>query len=134
MSENVNTTGDLNNLKAILIVIVGAIIILASLLWGFSSRQFISSAAVAKGVVTKLDAGGSHPEIQFLTNAGEKIEYPQGGLIGGYQVGDRVSVLYDEKNPQTAVVNSFGALWGFPLLAFILGIWFIIAGLLFRRA
>ncbi len=116
-----------------LFIFIGTIVILGTLFWGVSNRQFIKNAATAKGVVTKLNSGGSHPEIKFTTTDGRTVEYPQGGLISGYQVGDEVSVLYDEKNPQTAVINSFGALWGFPLFLFILGICFFGAGLYLRR-
>lgn len=36
--------------------------------------------------MVKLNAGGSHPQIAFVTEAGEQISYPQGGLVLGTKV------------------------------------------------
>jgi hypothetical protein len=55
--------------------------------------QEYKDAAVADGIVTKLNAGGAHPEIEFTTPDGQTVSYPQGGMIGGYKPGDHVRVL-----------------------------------------
>ena len=71
----------------------------------------MARAASAPGLVVKLDAGGVHPEIRFTTAAGQVVECPQGGMIWGYQVGDRVELLYEPANPfSSAVINRPGAL------------------------
>jgi hypothetical protein len=36
---------------------------------------------VTEGVVSRLDAGGSHPQVGFTTAAGQRISYAQGGEI-----------------------------------------------------
>jgi len=110
----------------IFFICVGIVIILASLAWGVTVFQFITHASSAKGRVIKLNAGSSHPQIEFHTQDGKEIRYPQNGLIFGYQVGDEVNILYDAQNPPDASLNTFGALWGFPLLAFAMGIFFIL--------
>jgi hypothetical protein len=62
--------------------------------------QEYEDAAVADGIVTKLNAGGSHPEIEFTTPDGQTVSYPQGGMIGGYEPGQHVRVLYLRDDPK----------------------------------
>lgn len=69
--------------------------------------------------------GGSQPQIKFTTADGEEIERAQNGLIGGYRVGDKVTVLYDARHLRQASVDTFSALRGSNLLALILGICFV---------
>lgn len=60
-----------------------------------------------------MNAGGSHPQIDFTSVSGERISYPQGGFIFGYQVGEPVRVLYEAGRPAaSAIVDDAGALWG----------------------
>ena len=132
MSESINESNDFKNVKVIIFIVAGTIVISAVAIWGIINRQFIKNAATAKGVVVKLNAGGSHPEIKFTTNDGKIIEYPQGGLISGYNTGDEVTVLYDSQNPHNAVINDFGALWGFSLLAFVLGVSVVCVGMFLK--
>lgn len=115
----------LKQIRRMLFGIVGILILGGAVIWGISNWLFINRAETAQGSVTKLNAGGSHPEITFTTNDGKTIEYPQGGLIFGYHVGDEVIVYYDRENPQNCVINSSGALWGFPALVFVLGLVFV---------
>jgi hypothetical protein len=92
---------------------------------------FIRNAAAAEGTVVELSAGGSHPQIEFITAAGEQVSYPQGGFIFGYKLGDRVPVRYLPSDPRgTASIGTVGALWFAPLLLTILGGLFAIAALL----
>lgn len=116
-------------MKRMLFIGIGVIVILATLAWGLLTYQFINQAATTEGEIIKLNAGGSHPEIKFTTQEGKEIDYPQGGLIFGYKAGDKVEVLYDPKNPKRASINTFGALWGFPGLIFVLGLVFVVVAL-----
>jgi hypothetical protein len=82
--------------------------------------------------VTHLRTGGSHPEIEFTTALGEKISYPQGGLIFGYWIGKKVQVLYHQENPRgSACIKAFGALWFVPLMLLGLGLGLLIGGVMF---
>ena len=109
-------------------IFIGVFVFLIVAIWGSLTYQFISRSATAQGKVIRLNSGGSHPEIKFTTGDGKEVEYPQSGLIFGYKTGDTVEVLYDSQNPKKASINSFGALWGFPALIFVLGLLFIIVG------
>ncbi|HUB08214.1 MAG TPA: DUF3592 domain-containing protein [Myxococcales bacterium] len=99
---------------------------LVALVTGLSQAAFVSRAATAHGVVTRLDAGGSHPEIAFEVG-GRRFEYPQGGLIFGYRPGDAVAVLYDPANPAHACLESAGALWFVPGLMTAIGLFWATA-------
>lgn len=94
-----------------------------------SRRSFLQKALSAPGVVSSLNAGGSHPEIEFTTASGEKISYAQGGLIFGYRPGQNVRVLYHPEDPRlSACVDAFGALWFAPLILLGLGLAVLVVG------
>lgn len=115
--------------KKMIFIVIGVIVLLFALVQIWQNYKFINRASSATGTVSSLNAGGSHPEIDFQTDNGQKISYPQGGLIFGYKVGDQITVLYDVNDPNNASINSFGALWGFVLLEALLGIIFVAVGL-----
>jgi len=106
----------------------------------FTERQdFLSRAQRADGVVSALNAGGSHPQVSFDTATGERFSYAQGGFIHGYEVGQPVQVLYlPERAQASAVVEDRGALWGLPVALALMGLTFALGGVLYlfrpRRA
>jgi hypothetical protein len=55
-----------------------------------------------------LNAGGSHPEIAFITVSGEQIAYPQGGFIFGYQKNQPVRVRYLPEQPAGSAIIEGG--------------------------
>ena len=93
-------------------------------------REFLARAQIANGIVSHLNAGGSHPEIAFTTGSGEKISYPQGGFIFGYQQDQPVRVYYLPEQPaNSAIVDDSAALWGTPGVLGCIGLVFTIVGL-----
>jgi Protein of unknown function (DUF3592) len=127
MSSSTKNDIHLKRFKAVVFRFIGIFLFVASIVWGVSIWRFSTGAASADGVVIKLNAGGSHPQIQFTTADNKVIEYPQGGLISGYKIGDKVRVLYDKNNPSRAEIDSFGALWGFTVIFIFMSILFILA-------
>lgn len=125
--------GGLRRTKYWLFTIVGLSVIAGSAAWAVQVWSFTAAASSAPGVVTRLNAGGSHPQVRFVTAAGEVVEYAQGGLIFGYRVGDEVRVHYDPRRPSEAVIDSFGARWGFVLLGVVMGAAFVGVAQLARR-
>ncbi len=114
----------------ILIVAGGALLAAATVL-ALSVGSFKRTAERAEGVVSRLNAGGSHPQIEFTTADGQKVSYPQGGLIWGYRAGQPVRLFYNRANPPaTARVDSVGALWGAPIILAIVALILIVAGFL----
>ncbi|MFM0740604.1 DUF3592 domain-containing protein [Paraburkholderia xenovorans] len=81
------------------------------------TKNFLNTAVEASGRVVALNAGGSHPQIEFIARSGERVSYPQGGWVGGYRVGDQVQVLYWESSPRTsATINRTGAIWAWAIV------------------
>ncbi len=119
--------------KSMIFVIIGILIICGVALWSYFNWQFIRHAEIAKGTVTRLAHGGSHPEIQFTTKEGKVIEYTQGGVIFGYKKGEKVQVYYLPKSPNICDINTFGSLWGFPIALFTLGVIFLSTPILIKK-
>ena len=119
----------MDRLKGTVFLALGMGLIVAAIATGLSTRHFVAHASRGEGVVTRLNAGGSHPEIEFTAASGETISFPQGGGIFGYRPGQKVQVLYAPEAPsQTACVDAFGALWFTPLILSFLGTGFTIGG------
>ena len=124
----------LRTFKAVVFALVGVGLMVAAGFEAASTRSFLARARPAAGEVTLLRAGGSHPQVRFVTEEGRTVEYAQNGMIGGYRVGDRVTVLYDPRDPaMDPVVNTLGALWGFNVMTFLMGGVFVLAGYWGRR-
>ena len=91
-------------------------LLVAAAVSAFQVTRFMTGAVQAGGTVTRLNAGGSHPQIEFHTRSGSTISYPQAGMIAGFHAGQAVRVLYDAADPSgTARVRGFGSLWGTSL-------------------
>ena len=120
-------------LLALVFGVVGAALLALSLVGLVSEWRFGQRASSAPGEVVRLNAGGSHPEIRFVTEDGQTVEYPQNGLVGGYRTGDRVTVLYDPADPHRAVVDRFGARYGFAGLGGILAAAFLMVAIVQGR-
>lgn len=116
--------------KSALFLALGLLLLTAALYFGYDTHTFIAEARRAEGQVVALNAGGSHPQIAFTDTHGQRHDYPQGGLIFGYEVGDAVLVLYRSEAPTaSARLDAFGALWAESLLLGLLGLAFTAAGL-----
>ena len=101
----------------VLTMSAGAILLVAAAVSAFQVSRFMAGALRGSGTVTRLNAGGSHPQIAFHAQTGSIISYPQGGMIAGFRVGQAVQVLYDAVDPSgTARVLSFGSSWGTSLM------------------
>jgi len=118
-------------MRGLFFTVIGAALLIAAVIATIGVQRFRDAAARADGVVERLNAGGSHPQIRFTTTAGDVVSYAQGGLIFGYRAGDRVRVMYRPDRPQaTARLDQFGAMWAMPLLLGLLGAGFSIGGML----
>ncbi|MBK4999039.1 DUF3592 domain-containing protein [Pseudomonas sp. S31] len=91
--------------------------------------DFVTQAQRTQGNVSALNAGGSHPQIDFTDATGKAFSYPESGLIFGYAVGDQVGVLYRSEAPAaTAIIDDRGALWGASLLVGLFALVFTFGG------
>ncbi|MBD0687801.1 MULTISPECIES: DUF3592 domain-containing protein [unclassified Pseudomonas] len=118
-------------LRGVLFALIGIGLLSIAVHLTLDRREFLAHAQTADGVVSRLNAGGSHPEIAFTTDSGEKISYPQGGFIFGYRQDQSVRVHYLPERPAgSAIVDDPAALWGTSGLLGCLGLVFAIFGLL----
>ncbi|MEB2500783.1 MULTISPECIES: DUF3592 domain-containing protein [Burkholderia] len=117
--------------KATAGIAIGVAFLIIAAIIGWSTRGFLQTAIAVPGEVVSLNAGGSHPQIEFVTKTGERISYPQGGMIYGTKVGDKVTVLYQPEAPaRTATIDKLGAVWNWTLMAAIFGVGFILFALM----
>jgi hypothetical protein len=118
-------------LKVVAAGVIGIVLLIAAAFSAQSTREFLRMSILVPGQVVRLNAGGSHPQVDFVTKAGEHVSTPQGGMIFGMKVGQAVEVRYLADNPvPTATLNRFGTIWGLTVFLAAMGIGFIVAGLL----
>ncbi|WP_431820157.1 DUF3592 domain-containing protein [Burkholderia sp. F1] len=116
--------------KVIAGFVFGIVFLVVAGFTGLSTREFLRTAIAVPGEVVALNAGGSHPQIEFVTKAGERISYPQGGIISGMKVGDKVTVLYRPDAPSIKpTIDRFGAVWDVTLTMLFIGVVGIVAAL-----
>ena len=114
-------------IRSLIFGLVGVVLLAIAGYMILARNEFLSQAQQAPGVVKVLNAGGSHPEIEFTTADNHVISYPQGGMIFGYEMGQPVQVLFRTENPQaTAVIQDRGALWGTQVLLGFMGLVFLL--------
>ncbi|MCO1369849.1 DUF3592 domain-containing protein [Burkholderia multivorans] len=118
--------------KAMGAIVIGVGFLIAAAFSVQSTREFLRNSIIVPGRVVKLNAGGYHPEIEFVTKSGEHVSYPQGGiLIAAMKVGQDVEVRYSPEQPiPTATVNTFRAIWDMPIFLATMGLGAILVGLM----
>lgn len=117
--------------KAISMVVIGIGLLVAAALSAQSTRAFIHDSIVVPARVIRLNAGGYHPQIEFVTQTGEHVVYPQSVFIARMKTGDRCEVRYLPDNPlATARLNRFDAIWSAAIFLTLMGGGFIVCGLL----
>jgi len=118
-------------LRRALFLLVGAGLLIAAVPVTLHIRAFVRYADKAAGVVVHLNAGGSHPEIQFTPVSGDAISFPAGGFIFNYAPGDEVTVIYDRAAPRaTAKIDTPASVWFLPIALGLGGFVFFLFGLI----
>ncbi len=112
------------------------------------SSQLLRASTATEGVIVSVDpfmsskAGKSSslqyfPKVAFTTSAGEQVEFQSTVTrrADHYKKGDQVRVLYQQDDPQTAVIGSFNDLWALALIFAVSGVMvMLLSGWFFRRA
>jgi hypothetical protein len=108
----------MEKIKNQILILVFSIVFMFSCFSVFTNWQFVQKATHTNGIVTALNAGDSHPQIEYSLPTSKQISYAQGGLIFGYKVGDSVNVLFfsEGKLNRRESINTFGAIYGFAVL------------------
>jgi hypothetical protein len=96
------------------------------------TRHFVDHAARADGVVTALEKGirrQTWPTVAFKTASGAPVEFHT--HVAGqpssprFPIGTRLDILYDERQPSDARINTILDLWGLPLALGFMGLFFL---------
>lgn len=108
----------------------------------FGSRHFVDHALPAEGVVVALrkpyySQSETWPVVAFATRSGARIVFQSNvssRVSPRFSIGQRVDILYDERNPSNARIHSIVDLWGLPLGLGVIGAAFLALGsvVLFR--
>ena len=116
--------------------LVGLTMLAGALYWFQTTRAFVAAAALAQGIVIDLEASRSdnsttwRPVVRFNLPEGRAIQFSSNVSSNppSYRKGEQVEVLYQPSQPDKAKINSFGPLWGGPLIVGGLGAVFFLIG------
>lgn len=107
---------------AVLLSLVGIVMLLGSTLSFRGTRRFVQAAAAARATVKQLALSDyESPDgdvyyaavvaFQDATGRAVEVRWPTGTTPPPYRIGQQVPILYDTRNPQHAVANSFASIW-----------------------
>jgi hypothetical protein len=142
------------NSSIVLFVMLGPTLLASGIFLFFRQRARIARSVKAEGVVIELiprrasrefilvkTEGGVklekkylyRPLVRFRTQDGRTIKFSPSIATrpAPYQVGDRVSILYEPDRPNQAQINRFVYLWFFPMMFIAFGVFTLGMGLLF---
>jgi hypothetical protein len=98
------------------------------------SRHFVNNALHAEGVVVALRKGlhsQTWPVVAFRTESGVRIEFQSdvpSTLSPRFPIGQRLDILYVERDPSNARINGVVDLWGLALGFGVTGMVFLALG------
>jgi hypothetical protein len=128
------------SLVASLLVAVGLLVVLLAATQASRSMKFATAGVSAEGtVVQQIFKSGRRPRVRpivrFTTQAGISIDFTSSASsrYPSYQEGQKVDVVYLPDAPARAEIDSFGVLWGGPLLMSLAGLAFAATGVLNLR-
>ncbi len=106
-----------------LMIVLGAIALVAALALGWRTAAFLSHAAHATAYVSDPTP---HPRLRFALADGHEVEFTQNGYVSRPR-GAAVPVAYDPRDPAgTAQAATFWASWGTPLGLLWIGLGFVL--------
>ncbi|AFY45679.1 DUF3592 domain-containing protein [Nostoc sp. PCC 7107] len=120
---------------------VGSIFLITGILIGINTRSFVGKSIAASGTVidlerhTSRDSNGRsstayYPVISFTANSGKPIEFEANSVSNppAYTKGQKVEILYNPQEPESAVISSWFALWFLPAMFTGMGSLFVVIG------
>jgi uncharacterized protein (UPF0333 family) len=117
---------------------VGVVLIAVGVPFFLKARQFNATALHASGKILQLERQATGKDVSFFpvfsfkdqAGAEHVIHSRVGSSHFNYDVGDTVEVLYPANDPEQAKLNSFFALWVWPILFGGVGLIISIVGFL----
>ncbi|MGB9179614.1 MAG: DUF3592 domain-containing protein [Pyrinomonadaceae bacterium] len=121
----------------LLFALIGFAVLVGSIVSFLKVRRQVANSSNASGVVSALITGMGksghlyYPQVQFTAASGQPVTFQSsvGSNPAGYSVGQTVGVLYDQRNPQQAEIDSAQSLWFVPGCMFAMGLLFLVLGL-----
>ncbi len=108
---------------------IGGLLVLGGVLVLLASYDFVQNALPARGTVVALDVTVNkgresyRPEVQFLDATGRK--WRARTLLSsssyGFDIGTRVDILYDRRDPQSIRMDRWFELWGLAVPFLVVG-------------
>lgn len=127
-------------ITGVIFLLIGLGVLVGDFFMVSGNLSFLNNSLKADGNVVRIVQSRSSdngnfmysPEISFTDALGQTITFDSNisSSVSTYQVGEKVSVLYNKNNPQDAKINTFFQLWFGPILMTFLGAIFFIVGLL----
>jgi hypothetical protein len=121
-------------------IAIGLLIVFVAATQASRSMKFATAGVSAEGtVVQQIRKPGRRPRVRpmvrFATQAGVSIDFTstESSRYPRYEDGQKVAVVYLPDAPEHAEIDSFGVLWGGPLLMSLAGLVFAVTGVLVLR-
>jgi len=110
--------------------------IIAAIAGAISELNFLRTASKAQGTVVELvehngDHGSSYAPIYVFYDAAgqeQKVYSRCSSYPPAYQVGDKISVLYDPRSPREAQIERFFDTWGWMTIGGGIGLLYAVIG------
>lgn len=120
-------------------LVAGILFVAVGLYLDHLAREFIKNSLRAKGEVIELkarpgDSWSKAPVVKFNTENDREIVFQSNNYSRppAFEVGEKVGVLYTPDDPKaSARVDTFFSTRGVPMILYILGVFFIILGVIF---
>ncbi len=128
---------------AALFIVIGIVLVYAGFYFYNDIQSVRKNGIKTEGVIVRYERRGNRtiserengmfvvPIVQFQTATGQVVVVE--GKVDNTSVlqnlcetGEQVEIIYDPQNPEHAVINTFAELWFVPLLAWFIGVAFII--------
>ena len=109
---------------------IGTVLFIAGCVWGYQRAVLYLEGAAAQGQVVEIlkssrrDGYSYRPVVEFLVGGEAKHRLIGSPGHGGpwYELGSTVKVLYDPKNPETAMIADFREFFQEPLFVGLIGL------------
>ncbi|HEY2016491.1 MAG TPA: DUF3592 domain-containing protein [Bryobacteraceae bacterium] len=118
-------------------VAIGVAIVAVALFLCLKTRHFVETARTADGLVIgnvwnrgSKGGGSYHARVRFQAGDGRELIFVSayGTSPPAFPTGGHVEVLYDPEDPANARINTFAALWIFPVIFLGMGLLFVLCG------
>jgi len=119
-------------------MVIGGLMLVAAIWFYWNTQQFLQTAAQVEGVVVAFvesrqansKAIQYAPVVRYVAQDGREVEFTSSvsSYPAGYDIGEKVPLLYLASEPEKAKLNTYFSLWGGATVLGILGLVFFSIG------